>query len=186
MYEARQNREKVSRILSTGNKRKRIHRGVNVSQLATIKIKYKNEIEATGQSGQSDETKRNMESIHGEKETFKTYFQKIVHPKDVYYYYYADVEGKRQLVKEIVEKNRTPFKCAEPNALSRLLVLMQNGGHVIDGTTFDYIIFPEGAKDYERGPIKYPCDVCKQWVRFGKKNLDIFGINFDSIPPKQY
>ena len=138
-----------------------------VCQLASINIEcggYK----ATGQSGHSYETMNNMESIKGfgNNKNFLNLFSEKV---------------KSKKIKPTDKKERTPYTCAEPNALSNLLRGMYDSGHVIDDNDFAKITFPSQAID--KGKSIPPCAVCQQWVMDGTNNISIADV-FDSFTSK--
>lgn len=149
MYEARQNKEKVSRQINGGSivrqrvkiedgrnrytiQFKKVHPLGNIVQLQPATVNYEG---IKGESNKDEETKTNMEKWP----YINSKFDALV------------------LNQTIKGKERSKYHCAEPNAFSRYLTNCKEVKRD-DLATGRFTMTTQGRL------VREPCEVCSQWI----------------------
>lgn len=86
--------------------------------------------------------------------------------------------GKFVTIPIIKNESRSPFQCAEPDALNKLLDKIIESPSTVDLNQDLY--FKTGAKEDNAQKCMSPCQVCRQWTRFFK--FDATNIKLNNLP----
>lgn len=163
MYEARQNKGKVSRRIDGGGgmtrQRVKMERGMTIIQLQRS-IKVENTKTKRSVYGYSSSTM--PEDYHD--------FNFIFEDVNAWYYPKKGIRGSPSVNEKENYYKREPYYCAEPHALLKLW--KEEKAHIENNTEnkikwLKYVSFPDiASKDNEiKGSASEPpCNVCSQWL----------------------
>lgn len=109
----------------------------------------------TGKSGNEEYTRHGFNLWPKLKASFEANVKSKVH---------QGVDETAEGEAEPREYVRTPYMCAEPNALAIFLRSYNVVGHGLTPQWLEGLKFPKLALDNKTGKSIPPCDVCEQWV----------------------
>lgn len=181
MYEARQNKEKVSRWIDGGGmtkQRVKINKAFFLQPVHSNDkaIQRKKRITLTTSLGSFEGEsayRTTLSSFSAEKfPLFMEWWNENVNSllinkrkRDVT----GKVQGGKKGTREIEWwENRPPYQCAEPDALGKFLEAVKDKPQEFDPNGN----FHFDSCAYENGFYEYPCAVCKQWVGMAHRNKE--------------
>ena len=174
MYEARQNKEKVSRRIDSGGSGMARQR-VKMSKFSSKVIQKAAEISMdyngktyNGQSSKDTETYDNMSYHPAMLSFFKNNIKsKVIKVNSINEQDDDDWTFIKDGTKEVYTKTRDWKHCAEPNAFSKFVKAQKKiNSEMLASCNFPHLTIYKGEK-------KAPCDVCEQWVELFGNGLKL-------------